>query len=84
MDQKAPLGLVAADDVLDRAGHHMVDARHAVGRGRSLVKHERRMPFAGRDAFAERIDGVPPLQHLAVDGREVEPFVFLEFRTAHS
>jgi len=84
MDQKAPLGLVAADDVLDRAGHHMVDTRHAVGRGRSLVKHERRMPFAGRDAFAERIDGVPPLQHLAVDGREVEPFVFLEFRTAHS
>ncbi len=33
-------GVVAAHDVLDGACHHMVNARHAVGTGRSLVKNE--------------------------------------------
>ena len=33
-------GLVAAEDVLDGAGHHVVDARHTVGRGRPFIEHE--------------------------------------------
>src|SRR5205085_3274285 len=34
--------VVAADQVLDGAGEHVMDARPPIGRGRSLVKHERR------------------------------------------
>jgi hypothetical protein len=36
------LGLVAAEDVLDGAGHHVVDAGQAIGAGRPLVEHEGR------------------------------------------
>ena len=32
--------LIAADDVLDCAAHHMVDTRLAVGAGRALIKHK--------------------------------------------
>ena len=72
------LGLVAAEDVLDRAGHDVVDARHAVCRRGTFVEDEGRVPFAGRDAFVECVVGVPLVQHLGGEACQVEPFVLLE------
>ena len=72
------LRLVAAEDVLDRAGHDVVDTRHAVGRGGTLVEYEGRMAFTRRDAFVECVAGVPLVQHLGGEACQVEPFVLLE------
>ena len=40
IDAEAFHRFVSAEDVFDRAGDDVVDARHAVGRGRALVEHE--------------------------------------------
>ena len=47
-DVLAGEGLVAADDVLDGAGHHVVDAGHAVGGRRALKENETFVSLAGR------------------------------------
>ena len=76
--QVALLGLVAAEDVLDRAGHDVMDARLAVGRRGTLVEYERRTALAGRDAFVECVAGVPLAQDIGGQTGQVEPFVLLE------
>ena len=82
--KETALRLVTADNILDRAGHHVVDARTAVGRGRPLVKHERGVSLARGYAFAERILSVPLFQNLLCDPGQVQPLVLVEFRTAHN
>ena len=73
-------GLVAAHDVLDGAGHDMMYARLAVGRGGSLVENERRITFTFLHAALEQIVSVPVGQHFLVDVRQIElAVVFLEF-----
>ena len=46
VDAESFLGLVAAKKVFDGAAHHVVDAGHTVGRGRTLIKHKRRRAVA--------------------------------------
>ena len=70
--------LVAAEKVFYGACHHMVDAGHAVGRGRSLKEHERRSTFAQGYAAAEEVGFTPTGEHLLVYVREVERGIFLE------
>ena len=72
------LRLVAADDVLDRAGHDVVDAGHAVCRGGTLVEYERGMALTGRDAFVERVACVPFAEHVGGYACQVEAFILLE------
>ncbi len=48
-------GFVAAENILNCAGHHVVDSRHSVGRWRSFVKHKCRVPFARRNTFMKRV-----------------------------
>ena len=60
-------GLVAAEDVLDGSCHHMMDARHAVGAGRSLIEYIGRSALALADAATEHIFLVPLLQDFLVD-----------------
>ena len=76
--QIALLRLVAADDVLDRACHDVMDARQSVGRGRPLVKDECRMPLARRNALVEGVFRIPLCQHVGRQLRQIESFVLLE------
>ncbi len=75
------LSLVAADHVLDGAGHDMVNAGHSVGRGGTLVKNECGMALACRDTLVERIVGVPLLQNLLRHLRQIETFVLVELHS---
>ncbi len=74
----ALLRLVAADDVLDRAGHDVMDARHAVGRGGTFVKYECGVSLAGVDAFVECVAGVPFAEHFGGYAGQIETFILLE------
>ena len=71
--------LVTAEDVLDGAGHHMVDARHAVCRGRTLEKHKGWSALAHLHTLFKKMLCIPCSQHLFVDFREIKPCIFGEF-----
>ena len=71
--------LVAAEDVLDRPGHHVMDARHAVGTGGTLKEHIGGRTLALADAVAKHIFLVPLLQDFLVDIRQVKPVILVEF-----
>ena len=66
--------LVAAEEVLDRPRHHVVDARLAVGRRRALVEHEVRGALAELQALSEHVVRVPPPEGLFLGGGVVESF----------
>ena len=76
------LRLVAAEDVLDGARHHVVDAGQAVGAGRTLVEHEGRRVLAQLQALAERVLSFPLLQHSFGDLGQVE-FIILRKTLVH-
>ena len=57
--------VVAADQVLDRAGEDVMDARTAVGRGRALVEHERLAAAVGLEGPPEQALGLPALRAAA-------------------
>ena len=78
------LGLVSAEDILDRAGHDVVDARHAVGRRGALVEYEGGMALAGRDTLVERVVRIPLAEHVGGDAGQVEAFILLEFHIRKS
>ncbi len=82
VDEVALLRLVAAENVLDGAGHDVVDARQAVGRRGTFVEDERRMPLARGDAFVECVAGVPFAQDLGGQPCQVETLVLLELHIA--
>ena len=75
----APHRLVAAEDVLDRPGHHVVDAGHAVSAGGTLIEHKRRRSLALADTAAKHILLVPLLQDFLVDIRQVKPVILVKF-----
>ena len=58
------LSLVAAEYVLNRAGHHMVDARFAVGRWGAVVEYERGMPLGKLLPFLKCLVLFPKLANL--------------------
>ena len=68
--------LVTAENILNSAGHHMVDAGHTVGRGGTLEEDERSGTLAQLDTAAEQVIGVPLGEHLLVDTGKVEIVVF--------
>ena len=72
-------GLVAAERILNSTSNNMVNARHAVGRGRTLVEHKRRSAFAHLHALLKQVLVVPSLKHLTVYLREVELVVLVKF-----
>ena len=71
--------LVAAEDILDGASHHVVDARHTVGRGRTLEENKRRTSFALGHTLGEHIVRIPVLQHFLIDFRKVKFLIFSKF-----
>ena len=74
----ALLRLVTAENVLDRTGHDVVDARRAVGRRGAFVEYERGVSFARGDAFMECIAGVPLAEHVGGRLRQIETFILFE------
>ena len=83
MNEETTLRFVTTDYILNGTGHHMVNTRTAIGRGRSLIKHEGRMSFACRYTFPERIVGVPLFQNFLCDLGQIQPLVLAKFRTGH-
>ena len=65
-------GFVAAENILNGARHYMVNTRHAIGRGRSFEKHERRTTFTFCHTLGENLVFVPFLQHFLVYFRKVK------------
>ena len=61
------LRLVAAEDVLDGAGHHVVDARLAVSRRGAVVENIRRMTFRQLLSFLESLVFLPETTDFLVD-----------------
>ena len=81
MDKKSLLSLVATEYVLYRPSHHVVNPRHPVGRGRSLVKNKGRMTLTRFDTLMKGILPVPLTEHLGGCPRQVQPLVFRKFLT---
>ena len=80
----AAQGLVPAKDVLDRAGHHVMDPRHAVGRRRPFEKDEGRSALALRNGLLEDAVLLPIFQFLSSQFGEVQLLVLSEFFIAHN
>ena len=78
VDEVALLRLVTAEDIFDRAGHDVMDARRAVGRGGAFVKDEGGMTLAGGDTFVERVLCVPLFQYVGGQPRQIEAFILFE------
>ena len=51
VDQIPLLGFKAAENILDGTGHHMVNARFAVGRWRPFIKDKRGFTLPGIQRF---------------------------------
>ena len=77
-DLESGLRLIAADGVLDGAGHHMVDARHAVGGRRALEENELRSAFAEGQRALESVAFLPALQHFFPHGNQVQAVILFE------
>jgi hypothetical protein len=75
LDVAALHGLVAADDVLERASQHMVDAGPAVRGGRALVEHEAGRALAVGEALPERVLLAPEACDVLLHPRELRPRV---------
>ena len=58
--------LISAKRVLDGTRHHVVNARHAVGRRRTFIKHKRRTAFTFRHTLGENVVFIPLFQHVFV------------------
>ena len=70
-------GLVAAHHVFDRAGHHMVDARGAVGARRSFEEHKGVVLVAVVKAFLEGVVLFPITADFIGCLCEIQLFIFL-------
>jgi hypothetical protein len=83
MDLMAGHRLVATDEILDRPGPHVVDARFAVGRRRTFEEHERLAAIAGLDRLTEHVRIPPQVEHGTFELREVESRVYVLESIAH-
>ena len=79
MHLKALHRLVTIERVFQRTPQHVVDARMAVGRGRTLVEHKLRTAFALRDTAVENVVFLPLLENLIVRFRQVHRLMFGKF-----
>ena len=64
-------GLVAREDVLERARQHMVDAGLAVRGRRTFIETELRAVFGLLERLLENVVLTPELQHLFLEGWSV-------------
>ena len=71
LDVAAAHGLVAREDVLERAGDHVVGAGAPVGGRRALVEHVRLSALAAADRLAEDVAITPALEDLLLELGEV-------------
>ena len=76
LDPVALQRLVPAEQVFERAGHDVVDARHAVRRGRSFVEHERPVCGTAFHALAEGLLHVPNFKQLRRHGGKIQCLAF--------
>ena len=58
------LRLVAAEDILDGASHHVVDTGLAIGTRGTVVEHKRRMSLAEFLSFLESLVLLPVAAHI--------------------
>ena len=72
------LGLIAADGVLDRARHNVMDARHAVGRRGTLEEYEFGSALPKFNRSFERVIPAPPLQLFGGDAHQIKALVLFE------
>ncbi len=72
-------GLEAAENILDRTSHYVVNTWHTVCRRWTLVKHERRMALTCGHRLLKDTVLIPTLQDLFVDLRKVELVIFCVF-----
>ena len=72
------LRLVSADSVLDGTGHHVVDAGHAVGAGRTFKENKLRGTFTQLHRALESTLRFPPLQDFVPTFCQIQPLVFFE------
>ena len=72
------LGLVTTDGVLDGTSHNMVDARHTVGRRRSLEENEFRSTFPEFKRLFKRMVLLPSVQDLVARRNQIKTFIFLK------
>ena len=71
--------LITVEGILDGAGQHMVNARMAVCRGRSLIEYKLRTSLTFLDALMEYVLGIPLLQYLLVGCVQVKAVMFGKF-----
>ncbi len=69
---EAAHGLEAREDVLEDARQHVVRARAAVGRGRTLVERVERRVAAQLDALLEDALAAPELEDAGIEGGKVD------------
>ncbi len=62
-------GFVAAENILDGTGNHMVNAGHAVGRGGPFIEHVEWFALADLQTLFKGFLFVPYTEYLPVDGR---------------
>src|SRR5690606_21580377 len=73
-------GFIAAEDILDRSRHNVVDARHSVGRGRPFVKRIWLICWAVADTLFKDVFRFPPFQYFAANFGQVQLLIFLVHR----
>ena len=69
-------GIISAKKILDRSGHHVMDAGHTVGARRAFKKDPSFVLRTLFDTLVKNLVVIPPLQEFLVDGREMETFIF--------
>ena len=79
MNLEALHRLIAVEGVLDGTGQHMVNARMAICRGRSLIENKLRTSLTLLDALQEHILCIPLVQYLLVGLIQVQTVVFGKF-----
>ena len=73
---KAFHGFVAAENVLDGAGHDVMNSRDAIGRRRPFVENKRGMAFGKLQAFYKGVVFLPVGLDLIANPRQVKVFIF--------
>src|SRR5687768_14755042 len=76
-------GFKPAKNILDGAGHYVVDPRHSIRAGWTFVKSICFLAFAGANGFLEGVVRFPEFQYLLVDLRQIELLIRLIYLFTH-
>ncbi|CAI8226189.1 MAG: Uncharacterised protein [Flavobacteriaceae bacterium] len=78
LDLETFLSFVTAKYVFDRSGHNVMNARHSVGRRRTLVKNKRGMVFSLRNTLVKNLLPFPEIHNFFRNFWQIQTFVLLE------